>query len=65
MKKIEYADKKKRHSIWKWGLLFYELSIPTMIISNIIYFVDFRALFTVIRNLFRNKPWINWLEINK
>jgi hypothetical protein len=44
MKKIDYHDKKKKQSIWKWGLLFYELAIPVMIVSNLLYFVDLKDL---------------------
>ena len=50
--------------MWKYGLLFYEIAFPVMITSNILYFSNFSVIFTNIRNLLKNKPWIQWLVIN-
>lgn len=59
MNKIDYHEKKKKQSIWKWGLLFYELAVPVMIVSNLLYFIDLKDLIDKIRiYIFRDKSWI-------
>ena len=63
LNKIDYKEKKKRQKIWKWGLLFYELAVPTVIVSNILYFVDLKVLIDKIRiNILRDK--VKWFSIS-
>ena len=43
--KIDFNDSKKKSTLWIWGLFFYAQAIPMVIVSNILYFVDFKNLF--------------------
>jgi hypothetical protein len=55
-RKIKFDDKKKKQNIWKWGLLFYEQAVPAVIVSNVLYFSNFKDIADKIRiYILRNK----------
>ena len=58
--KINYDDKKKKSNMWTTGVFFYTQAIPFVVVSNIIYFVDFKGLGRMLPQKYLNKhPFLN------
>lgn len=44
LKMIEFGDPKKKSNIWLKGVFYYSQAIPFVVVSNIIYWINMRAI---------------------